>query len=87
MPQILGLLGGEPQRETFSNTSDERNSPRPAEGLQLHCRIDERPGGLFGVEEQLGVLDEQVGILEVGAVVGVGIEDELCIGSVLLEQV
>jgi hypothetical protein len=43
--------------------------------------------GVLRVEKQLGVLNEQLGILEVGAVVGIWIEDELGVGSVLLENV
>src|ERR1700736_5821126 len=39
------------------------------------------------VEEKFGVLDKQLRILVVDAMVGVGIEDELRIGDVLLQQV
>src|SRR6266851_1746185 len=49
--------------------------------------IGRLPRGLLGVEEELRVLDEQPGVLVVGAVVGVGVEDELRVGGVLLQQV
>jgi hypothetical protein len=42
---------------------------------------------LLGVEELLGVGDEPVGVLEVGAVVRVRVDDQLGVRQELLEDV
>jgi hypothetical protein len=68
-----------------------RRQLRPPAAARPHgrprpCPVRQASTPLLGVEEQLGVLDEQFGVLEMGAVVGVGVENELCVGGVLLEQ-